>query len=225
MKEVASINESANFTHPQNGPIDTVSPQPKAGSASRNKILSAVKNNQPQLMELPAIQNFPQNFSSITGKFSEVLKGIGGSVFEVNDHHEVLNILKNQFSEAKRIVSTVPELSSLSMGDKNFDDAHSLEDVDLAVISSSLGVAENGSVWITEGHVPQRVLPFICQHLAVLLQKKDLVSSMHEAYDVIGNADYGFGVFIAGPSKTADIEQSLVLGAHGPKSMTVFLID
>jgi L-lactate dehydrogenase complex protein LldG len=73
--------------------------------------------------------------------------------------------------------------------------------------------------------VQQRVLPFICQHLAVLLQKKDLVSSMHEAYDVIGNADYGFGVFIAGPSKTADIEQSLVLGAHGPKSMTVFLID
>lgn len=224
MKEVASINESANFTHPQEGSIDTVSPQPKAGG-SRNKILATVKNNQPQLMELPVIKNFPQNFSSITGRFSEVLKGIGGNVFEVKDHQEALNILKKEFSEAKRIVSIVPELSSLSIGAKNFDDAHSLEDVDLAVISSSLGVAENGSVWITEDSTPQRVLPFICQHLAVLLQKKDLVSSMHEAYDVIGNADYGFGVFIAGPSKTADIEQSLVLGAHGPKSMTVFLID
>jgi L-lactate dehydrogenase complex protein LldG len=58
----------------------------------------------------------------------------------------------------------------------------------------------------------------------VIVPKAKLVASMHEAYNKIGNADYRFGVFIAGPSKTADIEQSLVLGAHGPKSMTVFLI-
>jgi len=48
---------------------------------------------------------------------------------------------------------------------------------------------------------------------------------MHHAYDRIGDADYGFGLFLAGPSKTADIEQSLVLGAHGSRSMTVFLVE
>jgi len=68
-------------------------------------------------------------------------------------------------------------------------------------------------------------LPFICQHLAVLLHKNDIVQTMHEAYATIGNNAYGFGLFIAGPSKTADIEQSLVLGAHGPKTMTVFVIN
>jgi L-lactate dehydrogenase complex protein LldG len=70
-----------------------------------------------------------------------------------------------------------------------------------------------------------RALPFICQHLAVVLHKKDIVNNMQEAYTFIDDSKYGFGVFIAGPSKTADIEQSLVLGAHGPKTMTVFVLS
>lgn len=195
-----------------------------AGSSSRAAILSAVKANQPALMELPAIRNFDQGFSDVVAKFAEVLTAIGGNVNMVKDYDEVLSILKTRFEGVKRIVTTVSQLSSLTEESIGDEDAHTLDDVDLAIISSPLAVAENGSVWITDDHVPQRVLPFITQHLAVVVHKEALVSSMHEAYDKIGNADYGFGVFIAGPSKTADIEQSLVLGAHGPKSMTVFLI-
>ena len=73
----------------------------------------------------------------------------------------------------------------------------------------------------------ERALPFIAQNLALVIRKKDVVVNMHAAYERIGgmNLEYGFATFIAGPSKTADIEQSLVLGAHGPKSMTVFLVD
>ena len=70
-----------------------------------------------------------------------------------------------------------------------------------------------------------RSTPFISQHLAVVIDKNDIVPTLHEAYDRINSLSYDFGIFIAGPSKTADIEQSLVLGAHGPKSMTVFLLD
>jgi L-lactate dehydrogenase complex protein LldG len=77
---------------------------------------------------------------------------------------------------------------------------------------------------VTEDVIGQRVLPFICQHLAVVVDAKNIVPTMHEAYQRIGDSLYGFGTFIAGPSKTADIEQSLVLGAHGPRSMTVFLL-
>ena len=71
----------------------------------------------------------------------------------------------------------------------------------------------------------ERAVPFICQHLALIIEKKDIVPSMHEAYDRIASSVYGFGTFIAGPSKTADIEQSLVLGAHGPRSMVAFILD
>ncbi len=48
---------------------------------------------------------------------------------------------------------------------------------------------------------------------------------MQQAYERIGDLDYGFGTFITGPSKTADIEQSLVLGAHGARGLTVFLMN
>ena len=100
-----------------------------------------------------------------------------------------------------------------------------LEDIDLAILQSNLGVAENSALWITEDMMQERALPFIAQYLAVIIHKNDIVPTMHYAYDKIGNADYGFGAFIAGPSKTADIEQSLVLGAHGPKGMTIFILE
>ena len=71
----------------------------------------------------------------------------------------------------------------------------------------------------------QRVSPFIPQYLAIIVNKKDIVPFMQQAYERIGDLDYGFGTFIAGPSKTADIEQSLVLGAHGARGLTVFLMN
>jgi L-lactate dehydrogenase complex protein LldG len=104
------------------------------------------------------------------------------------------------------------------------DDPHSFENVELAVIKAHLAVAENGAVWLTESVMGQRIIPFICQHLAVDIDASTIVHTMHEAYTVIGQGDYGFGVFIGGPSKTADIEQALVMGAHGPISMTVFIV-
>ncbi len=95
-------------------------------------------------MGLPAIKNFEQGFTSLTGKFSEVLKGIGGNVHEVKDHEEVLQLLQSQFSGVKRIISTVTELPSIAEGTRNYEDAHSLEDVDLAVIPGDSGYSENG---------------------------------------------------------------------------------
>jgi L-lactate dehydrogenase complex protein LldG len=99
-----------------------------------------------------------------------------------------------------------------------------LENVELAVIKGHFAVAENGSVWITEDLMGHRALPFITQHLSVVINEADVLPTMHEAYQRIGESVYGFGSFIAGPSKTADIEQSLVIGAHGSRSMKVFLL-
>ena len=96
---------------------------------------------------------------------------------------------------------------------------------DKAYIKGSAGVAENGSVWIYESQMINRLLPFICQHLILIIEKRNIVATMHHAYQQINTAMEGFGVFIAGPSKTADIEQSLVIGAHDPRSLTVYLID
>lgn len=46
---------------------------------------------------------------------------------------------------------------------------------------------------------------------------------MLDAYPHIQNTEYGYGVFTVGPSKTADTKQSLVIGAHGARSLTIFI--
>ena len=138
---------------------------------------------------------------------------------------EIIAVLEVQFVNEKRIISVSKDFEPFASFYNIHESPHLLENVDLAIIPAQFAVAENGAVWVTDELLPARVLPFICQHLVAVVNRKDLVATMHEAYDFIGNAGYGFGAFIAGPSKTADIEQSLVLGAHGPKTMTVFLLD
>jgi L-lactate dehydrogenase complex protein LldG len=93
--------------------------------------------------------------------------------------------------------------------------------VDLAILRARLGVAENGAMWLSEREMVHRVLPFITQHLILLVDPGTIVATMHDAYRQVDIAETGFGLFVAGPSKTADIEQSLVIGAHGPRSLTV----
>ncbi|MEO5999347.1 MAG: LUD domain-containing protein [Chitinophagaceae bacterium] len=191
---------------------------------SRETILSEIRKSQPESSELPDIEVFKKESSGLLEKYISVLASIGGKSFMVKDFEEVQALVKNFFPDAKRIVTTTEDLKGLAGIDLS-GDPRLLEDIDLAILKTNLGVAENAAVWITEDIMRERVLPFICQYLAVVISKEDIVATMHEAYEKIGNADYGFGTFIAGPSKTADIEQSLVLGAHGPKGMTVFIID
>lgn len=192
-------------------------------SSSRDKILAAVKKNQPALRELPDISLLPVNNNSSVEKFISSLQSIGGHAKAVENFEEIIESIKYQFPEAKRIVSTFNELEPVAEIYCNTDTIHQPEDIDVAILSAHFGIAENGSVWITEHLMCDRALPFICQHLVVIISAEEIVSDMHAAYEKISNTDYGFAIFIAGPSKTADIEQSLVLGAHGPVSMTVFI--
>ncbi|MFP5080929.1 LutC/YkgG family protein [Pedobacter sp. JCM 36344] len=191
---------------------------------SRERILNLVKANQPDFLELPEIFPSWKTESSLTESFSAILKTIGGTIVPLNNLEEVALYISAQFGEKFRIISMLPELADVTESDWKNKDPHKYENVDLAIISAHFGVAENAAVWITEELMHQRAVPFICQQLAVVVSAKTLVPTMHHAYDLIGEADYGFGTFIAGPSKTADIEQSLVLGAHGPKSMIAFLL-
>jgi L-lactate dehydrogenase complex protein LldG len=189
---------------------------------SREKILSAIKLNQPATTKLPELKPFPQTFDPIS-KFTEVLKSIGGKVHRVHTLMEIEEQLQKQYGEVKRIVSAIPGFSSAEINKPYDADLSALHDVDLFITQSYLGVAENGAVWLKDELLHERVLPFISKHVAVVIKQNDIVATMHEAYEKIGSSDYAFGTFIAGPSKTADIEQSLVLGAHGAMTMTVFI--
>ena len=160
--------------------------------------------------------------------YGKVFASIGGSVFTVKSLSEVNLLIQENFDGTGRIITTLSALCDASDGIELFSAEvapHSFEDIELAVLEAELAVAENGAVWLTEQRMGQRIIPYICQHLAVVVPAERIVPTLHEAYEKIKVGDYGFGAFIGGPSKTADIEQALVLGAHGPISMTVFILD
>jgi len=192
--------------------------------SSREKILATVLHNQPQLTPLPDISIFKVHNQDIVQKYIDTFIGIGGKIFSVESIDAVKILIPENFDITKRIVTTLPELTDVAELYSPTADPHSFQDVELAIINAHFSVAENGAVWLTEPVMGHRILPYICQHLAVIVSATSIVSTMHDAYAQIGENEYGFGAFIGGPSKTADIEQALVMGAHGPITMTVFII-
>ncbi|GAB3935532.1 LutC/YkgG family protein [Mucilaginibacter myungsuensis] len=190
----------------------------------REKILAAVAQNQPESSPLPNISFFKGDEAGIVEKYINVLTTIGGQVIQVSGYDDIAAWITEHYSADQRLITALPDLKTAAKLFEPVTTGHELADVDLAVIRGHFGVAENGAIWITEELMGHRSLPFIAQHVAVVFNKSDIVPTMHEAYLRIGETEYGFGTFISGPSKTADIEQSLVLGAHGARSMTVFLL-
>jgi L-lactate dehydrogenase complex protein LldG len=161
----------------------------------------------------------------LRARFAQSLRDAGGVCVPLPSADALPAALEQlaPYRDGGRIASLVPGAARANVRVEEVADPHDLRDVDLAIVAGELGVAENGAVWFTDRGLRHRVLPWIAQHLAIVLSGDRLVNDLHEAYERIAVGE-GFGCFISGPSKTADIEQALVIGAHGPRSATVFLI-
>ncbi|SRR5690606_13472461 len=190
---------------------------------SRSTILNKIKRNKPECFSLPEVIRIDRPTEDLVEQFSTMVKAVGGSCLVGDSYKELNNELKGMFPDVMKIWSGDPNIMKGNMHISQ-GDPHEWEVLDLCIVKGQFGVAENGAIWVQESDLPERVAPFICQHLAIVLEKERIVAHMHQAYLQLKFPFPGFGVFISGPSKTADIEQSLVVGAHGPKSLTVCLI-
>jgi L-lactate dehydrogenase complex protein LldG len=186
--------------------------------SSRESILAAVRANRPEAKPLPTVPMF-EGDSSVT-QFRNVLENIGGKVVRVPHDKSLDDAILELFPITYRIASN---LIKPSIEIDATTPILTLETVDLAVVKGEIGVAENGTIWVPAANMLHRALPMITQHLVIVLDEQNIVPTMHQAYAHVGNTG-DYGVFIAGPSKTADIEQSLVIGAHGARSMTALLV-
>lgn len=203
-----------------------------AHSSSRQRILDRLRSIPIEASEIEPIDpSRLVRYDNPVAKFTEILTLIGGAVHEVEYLGQVRETLGTlpEFNSARHIASLIPAAVEGNFHCSQVDDPHALATLDWAIVPGEFGVAENGAVWVHPTNLIERTMLFITQHLAVVISRTAMVTQMHDAYQRLRAAGFGsqsgsdFGVFICGPSKTADIEQSLVIGAHGCRTMHVFL--
>jgi L-lactate dehydrogenase complex protein LldG len=189
---------------------------------SRDEILARVRKNQPAPQPRPSIPAFEVAGRPLLDEFKAALVRMGGKLADAPANGDFDALVRRLFSEAKVVVSATPEAT----GNRSLDAVHKptdLHDVDVGVVRAAFGVAETGSLWLTETEFRVNALGFLAQHLVVLLDPARIVCNLHSAYRERARFDAHYGVFMTGPSATADIEGVLIHGAQGIRSLTVVL--
>ncbi|QDU12231.1 Lactate utilization protein C [Gimesia maris] len=201
-------------------------------TTSKNDILNKLRSQSVPQNELPDLQSIELSsqwirYEDPTEQFAETLASVGGLCLRVKNVDEVNQRLSElpAYLESKNVCSQVAGCGQPNVSIPEITDPHDFENIDFAILPGEFGVAENGAVWISNDGGPARTLYFLSQHVALLVPASEIVNNMHQAYQKLGFAENGFGTFMSGPSKTADIEQSLVIGAHGARSLIVFLVE
>lgn len=191
---------------------------------TRDQLLARVRQNQPEALPMPDVPTFVNESDDLFTRFESALAFVGGQLVEVQTEEAIGDYLRHHFPDSGRIASAVPLLDVVLTPVGPETDKLILEQIDVAVLRGEFVVAENAAVWLPEANMLHRALPFIAQHLILVVRRDTLVPNMHIAYQRIDRNSLSYGTFIAGPSKTADIEQSLVIGAHGARSLTIVLV-
>ncbi len=196
------------------------------GSA-RESMLAAIRREPWESQPRPELHESWTRYEDPMTQFATVLESVGGCAHQVADLAAVNTVLNDlaAYREADLRSSLVSGVGESAIDPREIEDPHALQRIDFAILSGHFAVAENAAIWVTHPEVRHRAVYFLTQHLALVLAADQIVHNMHEAYARISFDQPGFGCFISGPSKTADIEQSLVIGAHGPRSLNVFLVD
>lgn len=188
----------------------------------KEELLNKLRRNVVRQFDMPSKPVDGIVYSDVTNQFVEMSKTVGAKVLEVKSNDDLNSVIRKAYPNAKIFASSINGIEA-DLNPDTIASAADLNGTDVGIIQGELGVAENGCVWIPQT-MKERAVCFISEELVILLDKDNIVSNMHEAYKRIQMPHYGYGVFISGPSKTADIEQALVMGAQAARGVTVILV-
>lgn len=191
---------------------------------SKQDILSRLRRNVRETYSMPDL-SFPKTeYPDPVAEFIRATTTTAGArLMEIHPGDDINRKIREAYPEARVIASNLPGIDA-ALNPDTVAEAQDLDKTDVGVVRGTVGVAENACIWIPQT-MKERSVCFMAEYLVIMLSRKDIVSNMHEAYRMIEFAGYGFGTFISGPSKTADIEQALVYGAQAARGVTVFLTD
>lgn len=202
--------------------------------SSKEDILKKYRANVREQYDMPDLSDIQAiTYPNPLLQFTTMSKNVGGQVVEVEEGRDINGLIRELYPDAKEIASNLPEITIATRNPDNVGRARDLNGTDVGVVRGMFGVAENGCVWIPQ-QMKEKAVCFISENLVILLPKSQIVNNMHEAYRRLSERDsksgldlfdqYGYGTFISGPSKTADIAQVLVMGAQAARSATILLL-
>jgi L-lactate dehydrogenase complex protein LldG len=190
---------------------------------ARESIMAAIRDAKPADVARPDVRSVVARFPQ-PADLKETFAGsvaLAGARFIEGPRSELPRLIAAAYPDWGRRVS-VMEASDAADEERS---PHSFADTDVFICEATLAVAENGAVWLPLSRLRHRSAVFLATNVIIVVDRACIVADLHEGYASLDVASDGFGVFVAGPSKTADIEQALVIGAHGPTSLTIVLVD
>ena len=186
--------------------------------SSKEDILKKYKANVREQFDMPDLSDIKAiTYPDPLLQFMNMTKSVGGNAIEVEKGRDINALIRELHPDAKEIASNLPEITIATRNPDDVGRARDLNGTDVGIIRGEFGVAENACIWIPQA-MKEKAVMFISENLIILLPKSQIVNNMHEAYQRINFNDYGYGTFISGPSKTADIAQVLVMGAQAARS-------
>lgn len=192
--------------------------------SKKEDILAKFRKNVIKKYDMPRLDDIKGiTYPDPLVQFISMTENVGGKVVELEKGQDINQLIKELYPDAKEIASNLPEITIATRNPDTVESPRALNGTDVGVIKGMFGVAENACVWIPQT-MKEKAVCFISENLVILLDRKQIVNNMHEAYKRIEFNDYGYGSFISGPSKTADIAQVLVMGAQAARSATVVLV-
>ncbi|SEN11021.1 L-lactate dehydrogenase complex protein LldG [Prevotella sp. ne3005] len=194
--------------------------------SNKDDILKKYRANVKEKFDMPDLSDIKAiTYPNPLVQFVKMSEMVGGQVIEVDAGRDINVLIRELFPEAKEIASNLPEITIATRNPDTVGRARDLNGTDVGIIRGQFGVAENGCIWIPQT-MKEKAICFISENLIILLPKSQIVNNMHEAYKRIEfDKTYdGYGTFISGPSKTADIAQVLVMGAQAARSATILLL-
>ena len=194
--------------------------------SNKDDILKKYRANVKEKFDMPDLSDIKAiTYPNPLVQFVKMSEMVGGQVIEVDAGRDINVLIRELFPEAKEIASNLPEITIATRNPDTVGRARDLNGTDVGIIRGQFGVAENGCIWIPQT-MKEKAICFISENLIILLPKSQIVNNMHEAYKRIEfDKTYdGYGTFISGPSKTADIAQVLVMGAQAARSATIPLL-
>ena len=188
----------------------------------KQQILSKIRGSRWKSFDMPSFDALtPVAYDDKVRKFMETLEAVGGHAVLSEEGTDIDALVRSIYPEAVTVASSLPYINA-DMNPDEIAEASALNGTDLGVVEGVLAVAENGCVWVPQT-MKERAVLFISERLIIIVDGNDIVNNMHEAYSRIQMPDYGYGCFISGPSKTADIAQALVMGAQAARDVTVII--